>query len=458
MAHQTHNIPWTILASTLKLKRTNPCQHDAQNLHVRRAPDQGKKLTYFTNALVRNAVDHARCDREKYSKQFVSPSDDTIVLADDIARKIEATVYRWRLDHQSASELGPVEMPHGNGLCPHKEKTAACKCPLPFKERQMCAFRRRYTESPCWMFFECNDDGFFNIEVMKTLILYGELDIILPLCADPRVDLKSWWEVSVCGCVEPDVGWDAICRLALEAYIVLNVMHCFQSTWDDDGSSIEYGCIKVYQQIVRNCTTSGWSASDIATYPHRQFFGIQKGQFTTNYPEPYDKARWGHLRSARCSTLQYYPYGLMSFNEFRAFEKPFEYQACANDVSHVRWALCQKGLPVELSNCILEMASYTAQRRLPFPEEPLHPVNRHELDKYLKYCWQLIVRCTTIGQALGMDMEHLLDNMVKKCIQNLFGCACAKLCEEISDRQEETHGEGNNDGERTIRGRLVFKK
>ncbi|KAH7128879.1 hypothetical protein EDB81DRAFT_906562 [Dactylonectria macrodidyma] len=457
MSHQTHNIPWTILASTLKLKRTNACQHDAQNLHVRRVPDLGKKLTYFTNALIRNAMDHARCDRKSYYKEFIAPSDDTIVLPDNIARKIEATVYRWRLDHESASELGPVNMPHGKGLCPHREKATACKCPLPFKERQMSAFRRTYSESPCWMFFECNDDAFLNVEVIKTLILYGELDIILPLCADSRFDLKSWWKVSVCGCGEPDVGWNEICRLALEAYIVLNVMHCFPTTWNDDGSYIKYGSLKVYQQVVRNCTTSGWSASDIATYPHRQFFGIQKGQFTTNYPEPHDKARWGHLISGRYSTLQYYPYGLMSFNEFQAFEKPFEYKACVEDILYIRWALCQKGLPVELSNSILEMASYTPQRRLPFPEEPLDHQNRIELDKYLRYCWQLIVRCTMIGQALGMDMEHLLDNMVKESIQGLFGCPCVKLCKEILDDQEDTDGTVNTDGKREIRERLVFK-
>ncbi|CAM1503880.1 Fc.00g014710.m01.CDS01 [Cosmosporella sp. VM-42] len=435
MAHQAHNIPWTVLASTLKLKAVNPCQHDAHNFHARKdMPDRGKKLTYFTNAFVRNALDHARCERQKYPQTYVPPKEDDIVLTDVVAKKIEATVYRWRLDHNVYDEFGSVQEPSPRGLCQHKDKATICECPLPFAERKMSAFIRQYKDNPCWWFFEenMNTEGFFNLEVVKTLLLYGEMDPILKVCTDPRIDLKSWWQKSLCQCEDPDLGWDTICRLAVDAYLVLNVLHCFPKTWDDAGSPTDdYTSIKAYQYLVRRCTMSNL-VSEIPTFPHRQFFGIEKGQFG-KYPRPQDAVRWAHvLKGAgrKYPTLAYYPEGLMSYEDMLNFERPFCYQAHSTDASHVRWMLCEKGLPVELANSILEKASYTPQRRLPVAGHPLHPENREELNKYLNYCWQLIVRCTMLGQALGMDMKILLANMVKNSIGDIFGCKCFKLYEQ----------------------------
>ena len=437
MAHQAHNIPWTVLASTLKLKRANSCQHDAENFHARKEPDRGKRLTYFANAFVRNALDHARCEREKYPETYDPPNKDDVVLKDDVAKKINQTVYHWRLDHDSYSEFGPVEEPSRRELCQHQSQAETCKCPLPFEERKMSAFLRTHKDNPCFWFFEenMNTEGFFNLEVVKTLILYGEMDTLLRICADPRVDLASWWQQSICQCEAPDLGWDRVCRLAMDAYIVLNLLHCFPETWHDAGSSIDnYTSIKAYQYLVRRCTKSG-GTSEVPTYPHRQFFGIERGQFK-RFPDPYDKERWGHYlegASRKYPRLSFYPYGLMSYEDFLAFEKPICYLAHSTDVSYVRWVLCNKGLPVELSNSILEIASYTPKRRLPVSGHPLHPENRAELDKYLKYCWQLIVRCTMLGQALGMDMKLEMENMVKESVGDLFSCKCSKMYERTYD-------------------------
>lgn len=220
----------------------------------------------------------------------------------------------------------------------------------------------------------------------------------------------------------------------MDAYIILNLLHCFPETWNDAGAPTDkYTFIKAYQLLIRRCNKSGWT-SEIATYPHRQFFGIERGRFKTN-PEPYDKAKWSYLLTG----LTYYPYGLMSYEDFLSFEKPASYQHHAIDISQVRWMLCQKGLPAELSNSILGMASYTAQRRLLVPDHPLHPENRDELKKYLKYCWQLIVRCTMLGQTLGMDMELLLANMVKTSVGGFFECKCFKIYERTYDDLGREH-------------------
>lgn len=438
MAHQAHNIPWTVLASTLKLKNSNRCQHDAENFHLRREPDRGKKLSYFANAFVRNALDHARCEREKYPKEYDPPNINDIVVTDDISSTIEATVHRWRLHDDVHNKFGPVQRPEQRTPCRHSKEDRTCRCALPLNERKMSAFLRKYESNTCYEFFKINKDAFFNLEVVKTLLLYGEMDTILRVCADPRVDLKTWWEKSKCQCEKADLGWDKICSLAMGAYIILNLLHCFPETWDDAGTpSDKYTSVKAYQHLVRRCTKSGWT-SEIATYPHRQFFGIESGRFKTN-PEPYDKARWGHILPGKYARLMYYPYGLMTYEEFLVFEQPACCQPHATDVSHMRWILCQKGLPTELSNFILETASYTAQRRLPVPGHPLHQANRVELEKYLKYCWQLLVRCTMLGQALGMDMELLLGNMVRKSVGRFFGCRCFKLLERTYDDGGREH-------------------
>ncbi|KAH7002524.1 hypothetical protein EDB80DRAFT_720733 [Ilyonectria destructans] len=433
MAHQAHNIPWNVLAATLQLKKVNPCQHDAENFHVRKQPDTIKKLTYFTNAFVTNVLDHARCDGAKYSETCVAdsnPEKDSIVLTDLVAKKIEATVYRWRLDHTSEDEFGPVQHPQRKELCQHDDETTICQCPLPFKRRKLSAFQEQYSNNPCYNFFTCNGDGLFSVEIVKTLLLYGEMESLFRICAGPRVHLSRWWEQSICQCEISDVGWGEICRLAMYSYILLNVLHCFPETWDKAGASInDYTSTKVYQYVVHRCTKSGWTASDVPTYLHRQFYGIENGQFS-NHPEPRDMKRWGHLLEGRYPRLSYYPYGLMSYNDFMAFEKPVAFQPSSGDISHVRWVLCQKGFPVELSNSILERASYSPQRRLPVPNHPLHPENRVELDKYLKYCWRLIIGCAMMGQALGMEMNYFLGKMVKTNIQDLFGCKCRVLFED----------------------------
>ncbi|KAJ4169750.1 hypothetical protein NW754_005898 [Fusarium falciforme] len=426
MAHQAHNIPWTVLASTLKLKTANSCQHHAQNFHVRKEPDRGKKLTYFANAFVKNALDHARCERDKYPKTYDPPADDDVVISDEVAKTIEPTVYRWRLYHDAPDEFDTVQEPNKRKLCQHMKPDETCQCPLPFKERKMSAFLNPHTYNSCYEFYRHNRDGFFNLEVVKSLLLYGEMDTILRICAAEYIDLENWWEQSQCACMQPDLGWDKICRLAIDSYVLLNLIQCFPETWDNAGTPSDvYTSIKAYQYVVRHCTKSGWT-SDIATYPHRQFFGIEKGQFKS-YPTPHNIGRWGHLLEGKYQDMTYYPYGLMPYQEFLEFEKPMGYQPHTTDVTHVQWILCQRGLPPELADAILDEADYTPKRRLRVADQPLHPENRADLESYLKYCWQLIVRCTMMGQALGMDMELLLGNMIRLSIGDLFICKCAKI-------------------------------
>lgn len=45
-----------------------------------------------------------------------------------------------------------------------------------------------------------HEKAFFNLEVVKTLLLYSEIDPILRVCAHPRVQLERWWTCGGCFC------------------------------------------------------------------------------------------------------------------------------------------------------------------------------------------------------------------------------------------------------------------
>ncbi|KAJ5388121.1 hypothetical protein N7509_010662 [Penicillium cosmopolitanum] len=101
-----------------------------------------------------------------------------------------------------------------------------------------------------------------------------------------------------------------------------------------------------------------------------------------------------------------------------------------SDTTRVRMTLCSKGLPVELALDIMEFANYEpVHRKLDPPHDPLHPSNREQLGKYLKYCWQTMVRCFAIMKELGFDPVNGGEeesgmnwkSMIQDCIIGLFG-------------------------------------
>ena len=57
---------------------------------------------------------------------------------------------------------------------------------------------------------------------------------------------------------------------------------------------------------------------------------------------------------------------------------------------------------------LLMFADYNAQPHvLKVPYDPLHPCNREALGRYLKYCWQTLIRCYSMATKLGMDPKDV---------------------------------------------------
>ncbi|CAJ0553329.1 Ff.00g118410.m01.CDS01 [Fusarium sp. VM40] len=447
MAYYAEKLPWKDLASAFELKETNPCQREAPDLQIRVQPDTKERLAEFLNALMQNATADAITERQKYPEKYDVPNVNQVIITDDVAERIVPTVRRWHPEQNwlYASDIASTRIPGRGNLCPHENESEQCFCALAFKERKMAAFQRKWAYNDCYKFEEVNGEAFHNLEVVKSLLLHGGMEPILRSCSYEGCGLPEWWEQT-------------------GMFMILNLLYCFPETWDKEGVLIDdYRNIKSYQLAIRSSTKSG-DLSDVATYPHRDFFGIEGGQFNF-YPKPFDFARWKSLmkkdeysvrlykemiascdeppRGSKCDSsdgddhesifnsevyynLEYYPYGLMSYEEFLNFENPVGYRPHSTDIPHVRHVLCEKGLPIELADQVMKAANYTPTRSLPIAGKPFHPGNRAEMDRYLEGCWQMIVRCVMVGNELGSRMpgENEFVRTFKECLRELFRCDC----------------------------------
>ena len=59
-------------------------------------------------------------------------------------------------------------------------------------------FLRRYQQNDCYQFLNVNRSAFFNLEIFKILLLYGEMEPVLRVCAHPDNDLATWWSMAPC--------------------------------------------------------------------------------------------------------------------------------------------------------------------------------------------------------------------------------------------------------------------
>jgi len=198
MAHQTAHIPWNVLASNLLWSEAKHLGNG--DLHLRFQPDQGKKLEYFVEALVRSIGEHSSTSRKKYPEHYDPPHPDDIILDDATASKIAPTVRRWCASGEMREYL--EDRCRGDDSAAAEEGRAKWNLNdvIPDEERRAAAFYRSYRGNDCFDFFDENGEAFFNLEVVKTLLLYGEMDIIFRVCANPDVDLGTWWRMGTCDC------------------------------------------------------------------------------------------------------------------------------------------------------------------------------------------------------------------------------------------------------------------
>ncbi|KAF3388318.1 hypothetical protein F1880_004202 [Penicillium rolfsii] len=428
MAHQPDKIPWHLLASNLRWSdgESSGCDCKFTSLHPCGKEKQGVQLTQFAEAFAQAIDEAAESERARYSISYEAPDPEDILIDDEICKKIEPYVIQWR-ETPHAVDTGVEEVP-----------------PIPQEMRKASAFFYSQQSNDCNRFTEDNGKGFFNLEILKLLIIHGYMEPVLRVCVHPDVGIESWEQAAQCHCMamDYDAGWDMLYKHALSVYLCLNIAYCFPESWDpavDRTDVKDYRHTRSYHSMLRNCTVPG-TISEIVSYPHREFFGIAPEQFDQMQPTVADKERWINKLDIdpNSGILKQNYFGLLPINYFLTLENAsLSYLPNTSDVDAVQGLLLGY-LPPELVLAIMNLAGYTPKRALTIPDDPLHPLNRGELDKHLELCWQIMVRCQMMSKEIGIDVEEgRWKNLVSHQICALWEvreCECATLWHYDYDR------------------------
>lgn len=400
MAHQAHNIPWQTLASSLKLVQDNKGDHGKTNIYSKHKPDQGKQLAYFTKALAKTLEEFSLTERAKYAEKYELLDPDDIIISPVTERKIKKTVER------------------------HNDPTL----PLSLEEKRVSYWIDYSNPSFCWNFNAGRCRCKTPINLLKMLLLHGEMDTILKIaaqwniCLRPKSNFPGSFRIH---------GWTDVAVPALTAYICLNVLYLrpetydptFRKTWSDQsakkGEELDYRRTSSYQKMLVCCT--GDCLYDSHTYPHREFFGVAPGTYRVT--------EWD-IDSI---------FGPASLSKTRHI---VTYLPTRSDIPLVRRYLRATGLPTELILHVLELAEYVPQQRQIIPDDPFHVQNRTELRKYLNYCWQLLIRCDLLGKACGGHFNW--ESHARECIMHLWGVEYQKVTKRHAIDQLDNIGFRNS--------------
>lgn len=195
MAHQPHNIPWSSLTSNLRWAPASRKTHHIADYHPQGKPNQGDDFTHFVKKFVQCLKEQSEQERKKYPEAYQRPDDDEDIIGDAITAKIFPTIRKWRKHAPGGCNFDCAKQ-----FCSKSSGEPPC-CPiLPLHERKMSAFCREYQDSNCYLFYEEQSPGYFNMEVVKTLILYGDMEPLLRACSHPDVAMEDWRTVDECGC------------------------------------------------------------------------------------------------------------------------------------------------------------------------------------------------------------------------------------------------------------------
>ncbi|KAJ5769198.1 hypothetical protein N7520_003757 [Penicillium odoratum] len=401
MYHPSDNIPWHLLASNLhwapgelaekirvlnlpklpgKLKEKRGCVCGVTNLHPSFPAPESPDEDRFAQAFVQAVYDDSKRKRAQYPEKYSPPSPSDVLLGDELVGTIES--------HLSQRMKGGPR--------------------LPFEQRTAFAFLHPCVISDHCRFTSSTKIGFLNLEVVKMLLMLGELDPILQACAHPDVGILGWYSAAFCDCLANpyNLGWDVVLHRALLAYIALNIALCFPKICDPTAGrtdETDYRHTGFYQYMLREITQS-IDGCEATPYPHQQFFGIPCDHFCDDM-RMNDMNHWLH-RTDIIQVGHHGHYGLLSFDEFLNLEGPLpdQYQPSQSDVESVKQILLSKSFPLEIVFMIMYFADYKAKRVLEVPHDPLHPANRAEMNQYLDQCWQIIIGCEIMNHALGGKM------------------------------------------------------
>ncbi|KAH7122278.1 hypothetical protein B0J11DRAFT_334727 [Dendryphion nanum] len=388
MAHLTQRLPWEMLADHFKFVHTNHRYQNRTNLYPRFKPDQGKHLNHFSKVFARLIDEFSSQERAKYPADLTVPSDNEPLLNIATKKRIWKTVERYKTAvplHLNSSNADHYVLRSEECFLPH-----------------WLSSLNTITTS-VWG----TKDTEYIMHLLKTLIIYGEMEPLLRLAS--HTDAQRYIDASF---LVGDHSWSNIQNHALMSYLCLNVLILKPELHDDTSrvqrleqmksngettppkDEFDYRFTYAYQITLLGCNHDD-DGSDVASYPHQQFFGA--------LPHMYKYSMWS---VNNC--------GLKNPKDLCQETYKDVYVPHLMDAAVVIDALGKKGLPTELTLQILKLADYTAGRKLPVPNDPFHPANRKELRHYLQYCWNTLIRTNILLKAAGtwIDWEYVVNDMI----------------------------------------------
>jgi hypothetical protein len=202
------------------------------------------------------------------------------------------------------------------------------------------------------------------------------------------------------------------------SYIFFNVVYLHPETWEAESrekwieekkkfgmvveeKEVDYRKMVSWEKTLSRCT--GKRSFDMHTYPHRLFFGVSEHEYTgQRWNEP------GCGRQFRMKPETEYEKGIRG-----------KYLPHIEEVNIVLFYLHRKGLPTEIGFEILELANFKPERRLPVANDPFDPRNREELQKYLGWCWRVLIWCDLVMKESGARIRWVYE--ITDVILELWG-------------------------------------
>ncbi|KAF1982984.1 hypothetical protein K402DRAFT_339382 [Aulographum hederae CBS 113979] len=428
MAHNAHNIPWQNIAADLKyIEKRFPLCSGRTNMFPMHKPGQAGRWNHFVRVFTKTIEDCVVSERSKYSDAYEPFADDEPVISKDVAARIGGTVTRYcqATFHGQWDKSHCVHCYHYHwepwmGSSPEKwgsklndpKHNPKCSCVTSHTSATMSAFLvdwRRHSMDPY------PSD---SLEITKILILHREMETLLRLVAHPGFCLSKRWSQCCEMCWGKKCGMEEMLDMTLMAYICLNVLYLHPETWDEQyrkaRDKMDYRKTSAYQMMLVRCTRVVNKDLDTHMYPHREFFGVPRNMFPC-------QGCWDNSE-----------FGTGDLQEI-ALQK--EYLPNNSNIPEAINILGSKGLPVELSLEILELADYRPAGRLPIPDDPLHVRNAQELRKYLRYCWKMLVNIRLLCQESGETINW--EEKVADCVWKLWGQDFPKMLERTYPYGEE---------------------
>ncbi|CAH0033929.1 unnamed protein product [Clonostachys rhizophaga] len=263
------------------------------------------------------------------------------------------------------------------------------------------------------------DDAYFANQLFKLLILQNEMDPIIKICKHPEADLFEMWECQrgqYINSLEFEAGWHWVPLLALQAYIILNLLSC--GTRRLGKESVRITEIRVATRIHSRLARTTRLKHILLGFRIDAFLEYQtimnpNGGGIVHIKNVRRKhTNSGYARAAQANWK----------TEVGAFE-------AANPAVRYTFEISGRArhyleLRTELADYIMEIAEYQVPfgHRLKIPHDPLHPRNREELKKYLRYCWGIVIRCEVIARLQNqvIPWQHMIYEVLR-CSLNSKG-------------------------------------